>query len=254
MTLVAVCAPGGSSAVTTTSLLLAAMAPRGEAAVLLECDPDGGDVAAWAQLPSSPGWTSAVAASDRSWQGLLGHVQALPSGLRVMVSPPRPSQAGPAVSAAAVGFAGLVSIEAAVLAIADCGRVVSDPPVWARSADLTLLLLRQAASSPQATVARVDRAIEAVDVLRRGCRQVGVVLIGAAPYSAREIASAMQVELFAALPEDAAGAGRVCGAWTMGRRVSRSPLARAPADLAVAVVEAVRGREAAASAVAAAVR
>jgi hypothetical protein len=181
-------------------------------------------------------------------------MQALPSGLRVMVSPPRPSQAAPAVTAAAVGFAGLVAVEAGVLAIADCGRVVSDPPVWARSADLTLLLLHQSISSSQATVARVDRAIEAVDVLRGGCRQVGVVLIGGAPYSAREIASAMQVELFGALPDDAVGAGRVCGAWTMGRRVSRSPLARAAGELAVGVVEAVRGREAAASAVAAAVR
>ena len=60
MTLVAVCSAGGSAASTTTAVVLASMLPAGYPTLLAECDPTGGDVAAWAQLSSSPGWSSAV--------------------------------------------------------------------------------------------------------------------------------------------------------------------------------------------------
>ena len=36
------------------------MFPAGYPTLLAECDPSGGDVAAWAQLPTSPGWSTAV--------------------------------------------------------------------------------------------------------------------------------------------------------------------------------------------------
>ena len=108
MSVVAVCTAGGSTGSTTTALLLAAMAPSDRAAMLVECDPDGGDVAAWAELSASRGWSSAVSATDRSWSGLVGHSQELP-GLTVVVSPTRPSQARSAVREAASGFAGLLA-------------------------------------------------------------------------------------------------------------------------------------------------
>jgi hypothetical protein len=70
-----------------------------------------------------------------------------------------------------------------------------------------------------------------------------VVLVGGAPYRAAEIATALGVEPFGVLPEDAAGAAHVAGAWTVGRRAARSPLARAATALGERVVEALYGRD-----------
>ena len=70
-------------------------------------------------------------------------------------------------------------------------------------------------------------------MLRNACRQVGVVLIGGAPYRSSEVAGALGAELFGVLPEDASGAALVAGGWTVGKRASRSPLA----------VEAIYGRD-----------
>jgi hypothetical protein len=50
------------------------------------------------------------------------------------------------------------------------------------------------------------------------------------------------VELFGVLPEDAAGAGLVCGGWTVGKRAARSPLAKAAAPLGARVLESIYGR------------
>jgi hypothetical protein len=243
MTIVAICAAGGSPGVTTTSVLLATMLPPDYPALLAECDPSGGDVAAWAQLATTPGWSTAVSASDRSWIAVADNAQQLPSGLRAVVAPARAAQAHTAVSEAARGFAALLAATSDVITVADCGRVGLDPPLWASPAALTLLLVRQSIVSAPATVPRVDRAIEALEVLRVACRQVGVVLIGGAPYRSAEIASALGVELFGVLPEDATGAAHVAGGWTVGRRASRSPLARAASALGTRVVETIYGRD-----------
>jgi hypothetical protein len=242
VSLVAVCTAGGSTGSTTTSLLLAAMSPSQHPALLAECDPDGGDVAAWAQVQPAPGWATAASASDRTLSGLLTHTQ-LVSGLPTLLAPSRPSQARSAVREGAVGFAGLLAGTSEVLAYADCGRVTLEAPSWARAAQLTLLLLRQVPGSWPATTARVDRAMEAVEVLRSECSQVGVVLVGGVPYGAREVSSVLGVELFGVLSEDATGAAKVCGGWTVGRGAAKSALARDAAVLAGRVVEAVRGRQ-----------
>ena len=243
MTIVAVCEAGGTAASTTTSLLLAATLPPRIPGLRGECDPSGGDIAAWAQLPAGPGWSSAVSGTDRNWSAIVDHTQELPSGLRVMTAPARPSQARAAVIEAASGFS------AQMLDVAGSGddrrlrsTSSSTRPVWARASQLTLLLVRQATVSAQATVARVDRTIEALEVLRSSSRQVGVVLIGGSPYPTSEVSAVLGVELFGVLPEDAVGAGLVCGGWTVGKRAARSPLAKAAAPLGARVVEAVYGR------------
>ncbi|CAN5761794.1 hypothetical protein BH24ACT5_BH24ACT5_05230 [soil metagenome] len=242
MTIVAVCSVAGAPASTTTALLLAAMAPAGSATLLAECDPSGGDVAAWAGLGASPGWSSAVASGDRSWDAVVDNSQALPSGPRVMPTSARAAHARIAVGEAAVGFAGLLSSMPNVFTVADCGRVGQDAPAWATHAQLALLLVRQNPASASATLAVVDRAGEARDVLRSACRQVGVVLVGGAPYPATEIATALGFPLFGVLPEDPSGAAVVAGGWTLGRRASRTPLARAAGVLAGRACEAVYGR------------
>lgn len=231
MTIVALCSPAGSSGATTTSVLLGAMAPAGTGVIVAECDPSGGDIAAWAQLGVAPGWVTAVAGSDRSWTGLLAHAQALPSGLQVLVAPARGAEARTTIGEAARGFAGLLTSMPDVIAFADCGRLGEAAPLWAVRAQLTILLLRQSPHSAPATVAIVDRALEALDALRGTCQRVGVVLIGGEPYPTREIEAALGVPLFGTLPDDRAGAGLVAGSWSLGRRAARSPLARAAATL-----------------------
>jgi hypothetical protein len=243
MTILAVCAASGSAAATTTATLLSAMLPEGYPTLLAECDPSGGDVAAWAQLPTSPGWSTAVSGADRSWAAIADNTQQLPSGLRLMAAPARATQAHTAVGEAAHEFAGLLAAAPDVVTIADCGRVDFGAPVWTTSAQLTLLLVRQSIVSAPATVPRVDRAIEALGLLRSTSRQVGVVLIGGAPYRSSEIAGALGAELFGVLPEDASGAALVAGGWTVGKRASRSPLAKAAATLGGRVIEAIYGRD-----------
>lgn len=233
MSVVAVCSPGGSPGATTTTLLLAGSVPAGTPAMVAECDPSGGDVAAWAQLPVSPGWATAVAGTDRSLPGLLGHAQLLPSGLRVIASPARASEAAVAVAEAAGGFGDLLA-SSEVLAVADCGRVGADPPVWASAAVLALVVLRQ--STAAATVALVERTVEALIGLRRVVPRVGVVLIGSGPYRPGEVERALGVSLFGVLPEDRAGAALVAGGWSLSGRADRSTLGQAAPELAQAVL------------------
>jgi hypothetical protein len=197
MTIVAVCAASGSAAATTTATLLSAMLPEGYPTLLAECDPSGGDVAAWAQLPTSPGWSTAVSGADRSWAAVADNTQQLPSGLRLMAAPARATQAHTAVGEAAREFAGLLAAAPDVVTIADCGRVDFGAPVWT----------------------------------------------GGAPYRSSEIAGALGAELFGVLPEDASGAALVAGGWTVGKRASRSPLAKAAATLGGRVIEAIYGRD-----------
>ena len=166
MTIVAVCAATGSAGATTTAVALAAMLPDGYPTLLAECDPSGGDVAGWAQLSASPGWSTAVSAGDRSWAAIADNTQQLPSGLRLLAAPARATQAHTAVGEATREFAALLATAPDVVTVADCGRVGLDAPPFAVAAQLTLLLVRQSAVSAAATVPRVDRAIEALGVLR----------------------------------------------------------------------------------------
>lgn len=235
MSVVAVCSLSGSPGATTTSLLLAASVPAGTPVVVAECDTGGGDVAAWAQLPVSPGWATAAASTDRSLPGLLRHAQLLPSGLRVITAPARASEARVAVAEAAGGFGDLLA-SSEVLTVADCGRVGADPPVWASAAVLALVVLRQ--STAAATVALVERTVEALIGLRRVVPRVGVVLIGSGPYRPSEVERALGVSLFAVLPEDRAGAALAAGGWSLSGRADRSALGQAAPELAQAVLAA----------------
>ena len=241
MSVIAVCEAPGTATSTTTSLVLAATVPAGQSVVAAECDPSGGDVAAWAQLRETPGWATAVAAGDRSWSGLTGHLQQLPSGLNVMTAPTHAGQARVVVREAARRFGALLRSMSDVVTIADCGRVEGEVPAWVDVAQLVVLVVRQAPTSAPATVARVDRASEALALLSRPEARVGVVVVGARPYPPQELAGVIDGELLGVLPEDPAGAGLVAGAWTLGRGASRSPLARSARALSSSLVDAVTG-------------
>jgi hypothetical protein len=234
---VAVCAAAGTASSTTCALTLASSMPAGEPVLFAECDPSGGDLAAWADLRETPGWSTAVAGGDRSWAGLRAHFQEMPSGLSVLCSPTQARTARPVVRESAARFGSLLGSMSDVVTVADCGRIGSDLPAWLAPASLVLLLVRQAPTSTGATVARVDRAAEVTDRLGSSEQRVGLVVVGSRPYDPQQLVDAIGGELFGVLPEDPFGAGLAAGAWTVGRGASRSPLARAARELAATVVE-----------------
>ena len=235
---VALCEAAGTSVSTTSSLTVASSMPSGQAVVFAECDPSGGDLAAWADLRETPGWATAVAAGDRSWTGLRAHFQEMPSGLSVLCTPTQARMARPAVRESVARFGSLLGSMSDVVTVADCGRVGRELPAWLGPASLVLLLVRQASTSAGATVARVDRAAEVMERLGTSSeRRVGLVIVGARPYDPQQLVDAIGGELFGVLPEDPIGAGLASGAWTVGRGASKSPLARAARTLAATVVE-----------------
>jgi len=238
MTLVAWVEPAGTSGCTTLSLVAASSLPEGQPVVFAEGDPSGGDLAAWAELGETPGWATAVAGGDRSWAGLCSHLQQLPSGLSVLCAPTRGRVARGVVREAAARFGPVLGSMPDVLVVADCGRLGDDHlPAWLVPASLVVLLVRQAPSSAPATLARVDRAGEALQRLAAATAPVGVVVVGARPYDPPELVAAIGGELFGVLPEDPIGAGLASGAWTVGRGASRSALARAARPLGARLAE-----------------
>jgi len=235
---VAVCSAAGTVTSTTCGLSLASSMPSGQPVLFAECDPSGGDLAAWADLRETPGWSTAVAGGDRSWTGLRAHFQEMPSGLSVLCAPTQARTARPVVRESAARFGSLLGSMSDVTTVADCGRVGSELPAWLAPASLVLLLVRQTPTSAGATVARVDRTAEVMDKLAASSeRRVGLVVVGSHPYDPQQLVDAIGGELFGVLPEDPIGAGLAAGAWTVGRGASRSPLARAARELAATVVE-----------------
>ena len=59
----AVCEAAGTAASTTSGVVLAASVPAGQPVVFAECDPSGGDLAAWAELSRDAG----VVDGGRCW-------------------------------------------------------------------------------------------------------------------------------------------------------------------------------------------
>ena len=106
---VALCEAAGTSVCTTSGVAVAAAMPAGQPTLFAECDASGGDLAAWAELAETPGWSTAVAAGDRSWDGLRAHVQELPSGLSVLCAPTQSMAARTVVRESATRFGPLLA-------------------------------------------------------------------------------------------------------------------------------------------------
>ncbi len=228
MTLVAVCSFKGSPGTTTTALSLAARWPGGGRAVLVECDPAGGDLLARFRLETSPGLVSLAAAVRRSAdpQVLWQHVQELPGGLPVVVGPPSAEQATAALGeiAANVGALRLTADERDAVVVADCGRIDAGSPAAAvvRQADVTVLVAR-------ATDDALAHVATRLPTLARWSTRSCFVLVGKG-YPTAEVAAALGVPVTARLPHDPKGAAAL-GGHGKRRAVRRSALGRAAAEL-----------------------
>ena len=222
MSVVALASVKASPGVTTSLLALAATWPAHRPLLLVEADPDGGDLTARAGLAPEPGLASLAAAGRRALADgeLDRHIQPMPGGLPVIVAPADGDHAARALDIVAgrlaTGLAG--SQERDVLV--DCGRLRPGSPATplASNADLLLLVARP----------RLDELQHLGPALPRlttvGARPV-LLLVGDRPYPAAEVARVLDVQVLT-LPDDADTAERLNGQGGRIDRLSRSLLLR----------------------------
>lgn len=228
MSVVLVCSVGGAPGATTVACLLGALSPPDAAAVVAECDPAGGALAARFGLDGTRGMTSLVLAAREDCVGGEGggpvlepHLQLLPGGLEVLVGPPGPDAAW------------LVDAELATLpavfgargdVVVDAGRLVAGAP-----GQQALLL----AAAAVVVLVPDDPAVVATLAavagrLRRQCRgPVGLGVVTTRPRTAADVADVIGIPVAAVLPDDPAAAAIVRGRPGRPRRLARSPLVAA---------------------------
>lgn len=213
----------GAPGVTTAAVLVAGCFVRG---VLVEADSDGGVLALRHGLHREPGLATLATSRDRSigWES---HTQRV-AGVRVLVGPESPermtrlwAQGGDRlVAALSTSFD-----RAAPDVVVDAGRMRPDwPPTVLTTMGRLVLFVRPVAEDLASLAQRLDR-------LPVGDQPVGVVLAGAGPYRAGEVAGQLGVEVLATTPDDRRAASIVAGGGS-ARVLARSRLARSARSLA----------------------
>jgi MinD-like ATPase involved in chromosome partitioning or flagellar assembly len=141
MSLVALAAGRGSRGVTTATLALAATWPR--AAVVAECDPAGGCLAARFKMEPLPGMLSLASAARHGLDPAMvgAHVRPLPVGLPALIGATKAEQAE-ALSQLWPSIAPVLTRLPEVDVLADCGRVGPHTPTLEllRNADLVVVV------------------------------------------------------------------------------------------------------------------
>ncbi|MFD3430743.1 BTAD domain-containing putative transcriptional regulator [Nocardia fluminea] len=201
--LIAVVGLSPRAGTTATTLALARTWPGPEAGLILEADPDGGQLAEMVDADPYRGLASlprAITPGEPIDPVLLAqHVQYLPGGEALLAAPPhrdadRAEQAAQLLTAAHASWA-----ELGVTVFADCGVLAPDSvpdPVMA-AADACLIVVRAEHNDPEQAARRV-RAL----ARHSPCR--GVVLIGASARS--DYATLLGLPLLGTLPENRASA------------------------------------------------
>jgi hypothetical protein len=218
--------------VTTAALALATAAVlEGQRALLLEADPDGGELAALLGRSLDPGLLSLAACprQDLSAGAVDRHVQRLGSGVGALFVPLSPIQATAALlELSRYGPSALGAWEG--VCVADCGRWRSgSPSSWLVTvADTTLIVTHP-------TVAGVEHVRARYGELEGVAQRLAVLLIGERPYTAEEVGAATGLPIAGILPWDPRGVdalvsdrpGRGLGR-TLVVRAARSVLNRMP--------------------------
>lgn len=200
------------------------------AAVLIEADPAGGDLAGRIGLRLDPGLVS-MAASARhpgSPIDITPHLQPLPCGGSVVLGPTRPDQAEAAVRGLADRLPGAVrTIGRGVM---DCGRwapgSVAEPAMAA--SDFSLVV----AHPDLVGVEHLRSRMDALARLTGG--RLGIILLGDRPYGPAVVRQATHCDLVAVLAVDDDGAASLHGARSAGF-ARRSRLVRSARSILDAV-------------------
>lgn len=205
-------APG----VTTLALALTAALHGDGGAVLVEADPQGGDLSATLGRPPTPGWVSLAAAGRHGAAvDLDAHLQPLPAGGLALLAPTEATQAEAAfrsMSERVVELAAGVSRHVVI----DAGRSVAPT-----AADAAVLVCHP-------TVAGVEQARVRIDLLDTASAPVVVTISAGGPYRSDEVSAALAKPVLGPVPRDVRAVGALAG---VRRSVHRTPLARFAASM-----------------------
>ncbi len=237
---------GGAPGVTVTALAMGAVWPTASGAVVVEADASGGDIAAWHQLPPSPGVTDLAAATRHRAGNPLSHTQTLPGGLAVCPGPASADPAGGAVELLATNNPALASTPGSAAVggdtatgagppalVVDLGRLTPRSPTahLLSHADEALLLVGD-------DVAQLRRVNQSAAALTETVERLRVVVTGGSGRTS-EIAAALELPVWdGRIPTDARSAAFLRGE-AESLRPARRPLFRAALALARTVSAAV---------------
>jgi MinD-like ATPase involved in chromosome partitioning or flagellar assembly len=214
---------GKTAGVTTLAVAVAARW-QPAAALLVEADPAGGDLAARFGLLPAPGLGSAAVSARNApdpWGLAAGHTQRLAVGVEVLLAPASFVPASAAVQAVAASGL-LTSAGRHGPVVVDIGRLDGDSPALpiAVGADVVLVVTRPRWDD-------IAHAAASIETLRsRGAQRLGLLVRAGGPLSSRQITDAVGVAVLAQVGEDRLGARVLGGQIPAGPGWRRLGLAR----------------------------
>ena len=237
MSLVAVVGDG----CTTTAIGIAAAWPIGESCMVAEFDPAGGCLAAWLDVPRSPGLAEVAAASvPGSWATIAPMVQRAGSGLDVLVAPTRAVEAAAVVLAASAAVLPVLSMQESPIVIADGGRLRGTLSGLVTQADVVVVSHRQHSGSAAAAALGLERVAELTSQLTLRSIPTIVALIGVRPYAIDEVEAFVHADSLVEVADDPWAAAVLAGRAGSAVRLRRSPLMRSLVELAGVVSASLR--------------
>ena len=230
-------------ACTTTTVALAAAWSTADDVVVIEADPNGGDLAAWFDMPVSPSLSAVVArALDGGWPEIDRFTRLSPSGLRLIPAPVAAAEAQQAVSESARTLVDAVASAASPIALVDAGRLASPPAThpFVNASNVTVVVHRQAPQSARAAAVRLQRLADQINACQPIGGEVVVGVVGSAPFDLGQVEEFLSETIgpiqLVGLPVDTLAAAAYAGrAGVSAKRLARLPLSRAARHLAAVV-------------------
>jgi MinD-like ATPase involved in chromosome partitioning or flagellar assembly len=209
----------GAPGVTTTSLAVATAIDRGDGALFCELDPSGGDLSGWIN-PAGAARSAPLRSVLRRDFDLQSPAEAETTRMHSLIAPCDGTEAAATIVATGPAIARVLSSFGGV-AVIDGGRWSPDQPTADRLAvcDLVAVVCRPTVASVQHASFLCPRVADRLGV------PVAVVLIGAKPYGAGEVAAAIDTPVVGVITWDPSGAQALLSG-VSGRRWRRSQLAR----------------------------
>lgn len=243
MSLTVLCSPSAAPGVTTTSLALLWIWPQafpGRRALLLDADPAGSSLLPHflaAGISAGGGVLGLAAERGASADAVLHNAVSLDADEErlVLTGVAEPAQARPLAST----WTALAEVARDVAAggldvLVDAGRIGHrwEPSPLIEAADVVVVVTR-------GTLAAVAAARSALRTLREsrgpGTKNTALVVGRPEPYSATDVAVALEVDPLPPLPLDPSTADALARGGGAGWRFTRSPLLRAAGDVAASL-------------------